>query len=207
MTPEEVIAAVRTGAVVLDLRTPRPFARRHIAGAVNLQFNRADLAERADLLLPGDVALVVYAEPEPIARVGAKLLAEAGLHVLGHLEGGLDAWGAHGGATASTPLLDVDALRARLDEVQVVDAREPFEYRYAHVPGAFLLPWTQAWERVDSAPADRPLAVMCGDEVRSASLASVLQRAGRDAILVLGGMTDWIEKGYPVEKAKSATTP
>lgn len=201
MTPDEVRSALDDGAVLLDLRTPRPFARQHITGAVNLQFNRADLAERAAMLLPDAARLVVHAEPEPIARVGARLLREAGFHVLGYLEGGLIAWLALGGATTSTPLLDVDGLRARLDAVQVVDAREPFEYRYAHVPGAFPLPWTEAWDRLDSVPTDRPLAVICGDEVRSASLASVLQRAGKDATLVLGGMTDWLEKGYPAEKA------
>jgi rhodanese-related sulfurtransferase len=49
-------------------------------------------------------------------------------------------------------------------------------------------------------PAGRPVAVICGDQTRSAAVASMLLRAGRDARLVMGGMVDWIERGYPVEK-------
>lgn len=49
--------------------------------------------------------------------------------------------------------------------------------------------------------ADAPpgmLAVICGDEVRSTLVASILQRQGRDVRLVVGGMVDWNERGYPV---------
>jgi hypothetical protein len=31
-------------------------------------------------------------------------------------------------------------------------------------------------------------------------VASVLLRAGKPASLVFGGMADWLERGYPVEK-------
>ena len=86
MTPDEVAAAQDAGAVVLDLRAPRPFARGHVPGALTMQFNRADLADRAELLLPRDRPLIVHAEPEPIARVAAQLLGDAGFDVAGSLE-------------------------------------------------------------------------------------------------------------------------
>ncbi len=200
MTPHELHAALDGGAVLLDLRTPRPFAAEHVPGAVNLQFNRADLAERAEMMLPMDVPLVVHAEPEPIAKIAAKLLADAGYDVRGWLDGGLVAWKNAGFETATTPVLTVDELEGRLGEVQVVDAREPFEYRYGHIPGAVLLPYTDAWGKSGALPAGRPLAVVCGDEVRSAALASLLQRDGRDVRLVTGGTTDWLARGFAVVK-------
>ena len=96
MTPDEVAAATAEGAIVLDLRAPRPYAREHLPGALTMQFNRADLADRAELMLPRDVPLVVHAEPEPIARVAVELLAGAGFRVAGALDGGLAAWKASG---------------------------------------------------------------------------------------------------------------
>jgi rhodanese-related sulfurtransferase len=45
--------------------------------------------------------------------------------------------------------------------------------------------------------------VICGDEVRSALVASILRRHGRSVRLVDGGMVDWNERGYPVEKQGS----
>ena len=203
MRPEAVRAALDQGAIPLDLRTPRPFAERHLPGAVNLQFNRADLADRAEMLLPTDRRYVVHAEPEPIARIAAKLLGDAGFEVAGHLEGGLAAWTGAGGETASLAVMDVDHLHGRLDEFQVVDVREGFEFRHAHIPGALSAPWTETWQAKDALPGDRPLAVVCGDEVRSAAAASILARSGFHPVLVLGGMVDWLERGYPVETKKA----
>jgi rhodanese-related sulfurtransferase len=200
MTPAEAVAALRHGAVALDLRPPRPFATEHLPGAVTMQFNRADLADRADLMLPRELALLVHAEPEPIARVAVEILRDAGFDVVGHLEGGLRAWREAGYATETLPLMDVDELEQGLDGFVVVDAREGFEHRHGHISGAVLFPPGEAWERAGETPAERPLAIVCGDQTRSAYVASILKRKGRDARLVMGGMVDWLERGYPVER-------
>ena len=200
MTPEEVKQAVEEGALVLDLRSPRPFASGHVPGAVTMQFNRADLADRAEMVLPKELPLVVHAEPEPIAKVAEELLREAGYDVRGRLEGGIAAWKEAGEEVAELPLIDVDELKEHADEYLILDVREGFEFRHGHVAGAQLLPSGEAWGRVEEIPAGRPVAVICGDQTRSAAVASMLLRAGRDARLVMGGMVDWLERGYPVEK-------
>jgi len=200
MTPQETRAAAEAGAVIVDMRPPKPFAAEHIPGAVNFQFNRADLAERADMALPRGNRYVVHAEPDPIAKVAVQILGEAGFTVEGHLEGGLKAWKGAGLPTETLPLLDVDQLRAQQADYRVVDTREGFEYRFGHIPGSELLEWTEAWDEMAKVAADRPLALVCGDQVRSAYVASVLQRLGKPASLVFGGMADWTERGYPVEK-------
>ncbi len=201
MTPEEVRKAQGEGALVLDMRTPRPFAGEHLDGAVNLQFNRADLVDRAELVLPMDLPLIVHGEPEAIAKVAAKLLADAGFTVLGLLEGGLKAWKEAGLPLKTTTTLEVDELHRHLDRYLVVDARDGFEFKYGHVPGAMMLSWIEAWENASSVPDDpRPLGVICGDEIRSSLVASILEREGRDAHLVVGGMVDWLDREYPLEK-------
>ena len=200
MTPQETRAAAEAGAVIVDMRPPKPFAAEHIPGAVNFQFNRADLAERADMALPRGNRYVVHAEPDPIAKVAVQILGEAGFTVEGHLEGGLKAWKGAGLPTETLPLLDVDQLRAQQADYRVVDTREGFEYRFGHIPGSELLEWTEAWDDMAKVATDRPLALVCGDQVRSAYVASVLQRLGKPASLVFGGMADWTERGYPVEK-------
>ncbi|HZD87171.1 MAG TPA: rhodanese-like domain-containing protein [Gaiellaceae bacterium] len=205
MTPQEVREAVEAGALVLDLRPPRPFAAGHVPGAVTMQFNRADLADRAELVLPKELRLVVHAEPAPIATTAVEILRGAGYEVLGHLEGGLAAWRDGGEPVAELPLLDVDELHDHAGEYLVLDVREGFEYRHGHVAGARLLPSGEAWDRVDEVPVDRPVAVICGDQTRSAAVASMLLRAGRDARLVMGGMVDWLERGFPTEKQAVAT--
>lgn len=201
MGPEEVRRAQEAGAVVLDLQTPRRFAERHVPGAVNLQFNRADLVDRAEMVLPSDVELVVCGEPEAIARMAAKLLEEGGFTVPGFLQGGLDAWEDAGFETATMETVEVDDLAGDVERWTVVDAREFFEFKYGHVPGSVRLGWTEAWEGASGLEAERPIAVICGDEIRSALVASILEREGKPAALVVGGMVDWLDRGYPVEKS------
>jgi rhodanese-related sulfurtransferase len=114
MTPEEVLKAQQEGAAVLDLRTPKRFATEHLEGAINLQFNRADLVDRAEMVLPQDLKLVVHGEPEAIGKMAAKLLEEGGFTVLGHLEGGLKGWKEAGHNTVTLPTVDVDTLHESL---------------------------------------------------------------------------------------------
>ena len=199
MTPVEVLTAQQSGAVVLDMRLPRPFAKAHVPGAVNLQFNRADLVDRADLALSREPQYIVHAEPEAIANVAVELMRGAGFTMMGHLEGGLAGWRAAGLPTDTIAVIGVEALKQAAGTVVTIDARDRFEYKHAHVPGACWLPWTEAWARAGEAPNGR-LAVICGDEVRSSLVASILRRRGRDVQLVVGGMVDWNERGFPVEK-------
>lgn len=207
MTPSEVIAALDRGAVVLDLRPPRPFAAGHVPGAVNLQFNRADLADRAEMVLPAGVPFIVHAEPEPVAKVAEQLLREAGFTVLGHLAGGLRAWREAGGAVEELPVIGVDELHADLAAYEVVDAREDYEFGYGHIRGAVPLPSSEAWQRAGEVGGAAPLAVVCGDQVRSSLVASILRRHGRTAVLVFGGMVDWQDRGFEVEKVRGRGVP
>ena len=204
MMPLEAQTAVANGAVVLDMRLPKIFAREHIAGAVNVQFNRADLADRIEMVFPRDVRFIVHAEPEAIAKLAVDLLGGAGFQAEGFLQGGLKGWKDAGLPTARLDLLGVDDLNTQLDQVQVVDAREPFEFKHGHVPGARPLPWTEAWEKAAASASDRPMAVICGDEVRSALVASILARTRPDVRLVTGGMVDWNERGLAIEKGQAA---
>jgi rhodanese-related sulfurtransferase len=200
MNAEQVGAAIDAGTVVLDLRPPQVFAIGHLPGAINLQFNRADLADRATMALPKTLELIVYAEPDPVARVAALILDEAGFNVAGCLDGGLKAWKASGFPLETMPVIDVTVLHDTLNHYRVLDAREPFEYRHGHVPGAASLPWTESWGRAGEMAPNGPLAVYCGTQVRSSLTASVLRRHGLDATVVTGGMTDWLDRGYAVDR-------
>lgn len=206
LTAPEVAQALERDAVVLDLRPPRLFAAGHVAGAVNVQFNRADLGDRAEMVLPKEVVYVVHAEPDPVAVVAVEILQQTGFKVAGHLAGGLHAWEAVGGAVERLPFIDVEELRAGLDGYQVIDAREEFEYRHAHIAGAILLPSGEAWTKADALSSNRPVAVVCGDQVRSSLVASILLRVGKEVVLVRGGMAAWLERGYPVESPAPVRT-
>ncbi len=197
LNAQAVDRALTHGAVVLDVRPALRFAAGHMPGAVNLRFNRADLADRALLVLPQDLEIIIHGEPEAVAGEAVDLLIGAGFRIVGYLRGGLAAWEGAGKPVLKLPVLSVEDLHERISEFQVIDARERHEYRTGHIEGAFLVPSTSAWSNASSVPNHPALAVHCADVDRSALVASILTRAGRNVSLVAGGMNAWREKGYP----------
>ena len=97
--------------------------------------------------------------------------------------------------------IDVDELAALIQEpdVAVIDVREAWEYRKAHVPGVTLLPLSQLGVRVAEIPTDKRLAIICEHGNRSLAVADFLSRRGLDAVSVRGGTTAWIRSGRAVE--------
>ena len=199
MTPAEIASALEEGAVAVDTRPLQPFAAGHLPGAVHVEFNLADLAERAALLLPRGLAAVVHAEPARTVEASVGLLEDAGLRVLGHLAGGLAAWSAEGRPQEALPCIDVAELQARRERFLVLDVRERYEFVHGHLAGARLLPSGEVWAAPDDAvPRGQPVAVFCSGYGRATFAASALARRGVDAVLVRGGMYEWQGHGYPV---------
>ena len=78
---------------VVDVRSPREYAAKHIDGSVNLPLNH--LAERAQEL-PADRPLLVHCAGGYRSSIGASLLRQRGLNRVSELAGGLAAWEAAG---------------------------------------------------------------------------------------------------------------
>ncbi|HET7481631.1 MAG TPA: rhodanese-like domain-containing protein [Actinomycetota bacterium] len=197
MNPENALREISAGAVPLDLRPPARFAAGHVGGAVALQFNRADLAERAELYLPTEERYVLFADNDVIARTAEEILHHAGFDIAGYVEGGVAAWSDADLPTQVLSSISIDDVGD--PSLKIVDVREPFEYDFAHIAGALLHPSTQSWYLHDQLPAKVRLAFVCADEVRSAYVASLALRQGKDARLVLGGMSEWINRSLPTE--------
>ena len=86
-------------------------------------------------------------------------------------------------------------LKARLDRgdrIVLLDVREPAEQRLAALPGARLLPMSEAWRRVDELDADEEMVVFCHHGIRSAHLIGHLETRGFARLLNLrGGIDAW----------------
>ena len=197
MKPAEAARAVTAGSVLLDLRKPSRFVAEHVPASVSFQFNRADLADRAEIYLPRMVPFIVIADNDVISDTAVGLLSDAGFEVA-MVEGGVRAWRDDGCELKEFPSIDVGSLVDQ-ERVHVVDVRESFEYDYAHVPGSVLHPSMQSWDLHAQLPDELELAFICADEARSIYVASLAAKQGKKASLVRGGMSEWFEKALPVE--------
>jgi len=101
-----------------------------------------------------------------------------------------------------------DEIKARLDRKDkfvLVDVREDREYDADHIVGAVHLGKGIIERDVEAKyPAlDTELVLYCGGGFRSALAADNLQNMGYTNVISMdGGIREWREKAYPLEKGK-----
>lgn len=95
-------------------------------------------------------------------------------------------------------LSSVSAVHDRLDEIQLVDCREAYEWEAGRVEGAIHIPLNalMAGTGTEVLDSDKPTAVICRSGNRSELAAMMLQARGLEAYNVEGGMEEWAREGY-----------
>ena len=91
----------------------------------------------------------------------------------------------------------VQAHRAVLKGVTVLDVREPGEFQSGHIEGAMNVPLGKLEANLDRIPKGQHVLAYCGHGERSSTAASLLERAGIGSLLNLsGGIGAWMDAGY-----------
>ena len=103
---------------------------------------------------------------------------------------------------------NVEQVKARLDrgdEFVLVDVREDREFDVDHLPGAVHLGKGVIERDIEAKYPDlqTELILYCGGGFRSALAADNLQKMGYSNVISMdGGIRDWRQKGYPLEKSR-----
>lgn len=106
-------------------------------------------------------------------------------------------------------MLDVETLKEKMsdDAILLVDVRgtEDFVGEQGHIKNAINIPLEDLPSRLDelSGYIEKPVALICRTDRRSAKAAQLLTRNGyADVHVVKQGMTDWNARGFPVAKSE-----
>ncbi|HEX9269529.1 MAG TPA: rhodanese-like domain-containing protein [Candidatus Limnocylindria bacterium] len=90
-------------------------------------------------------------------------------------------------------------VSAKLEEVHLLDVREPDEWEAGHIPGSQHIPMRELRARIDELPRDRKIVAVCRHGNRSEAVTRGLQGLGFDCENLEGGVTDWRRAGLPLE--------
>lgn len=110
-----------------------------------------------------------------------------------------------GTQTSGTTAMNAADAKERIDGANapyLLDVREAYEYREAHIPGARLIPLGELGKKLDELPRDREILVICRSGNRSGTATRQLNSAGFKAINLSGGMIGWQRMGFPTRKGK-----
>ena len=188
-------AAIKNGALLIDLRSAQAFAEHHPLGALNLAYG-PKVGYWAGFVLQPDARVVLLATDERQAQDAARQLMRIGVsRIDGYLVGGMHAWDAASLPTAGIALTTAQELHTSIVRGRsplVIDVRTTREWDAGHIDGAVHIPLGELSARASEIPRTRPVATICEAGYRSALAASLLSRAGVDDVTsITGGMAAW----------------
>jgi rhodanese-related sulfurtransferase len=97
-------------------------------------------------------------------------------------------------------LTSVKGVFEHLGDIQLVDCREPYEWRAGRVEGAIHIPLNDIMAGAGSdLDHDKPIAVICRSGNRSELATMMFLARGFKASNVQGGMEAWAAEGLPFQ--------
>jgi rhodanese-related sulfurtransferase len=186
-SPPKVLDAVRLGVVaqssawVVDLRPRTAFARAHLARTINVEHGTL-FTTYLGWLLPEDTPLVLVGESRQVVAGAQRDLARIGIdHLAGRYVGRLPSTG----AASSYPIRGFRELHEAMRRPGIValDVRRQDEWDSGHLDGALHLPLHELGANIREIPRGT-VWVHCAAGFRAGIAASLLERSGRQVVLV-----------------------
>jgi hydroxyacylglutathione hydrolase len=186
----ELRTRIDAGEWVVDLRDRTAYAASHVHGSVGIALGQQFstylgwlMPWGTSLTLIGDSAAQVADAQRMLVRIGIDKLQGSATGTADELSAGTPTAGYPRHTFAELPDGIVDASKATDDDAVLLDVRRDDEYATSFIPGAAHIPMHQLLENLDALPPGQ-LWVHCASGYRASIAASLLDRAGRDVVLI-----------------------
>ena len=181
---DELRRRIDAGEWVVDLRSSTAFARGHLPGSFSFDAS-GNVVTYLGWTLPWGTPLTLIGESvEQVAAVQRELV-RIGIDRPAAQATGTAEQLAGGGPLASFRAATFAELAQAMKEgdVQVIDVRGAAEWTDGHLAGAVHLPLHELPDRTHELP-DGPLWVHCASGFRASIAGSMLQRVGKEVVVV-----------------------
>jgi rhodanese-related sulfurtransferase len=169
---------------VVDVRNRVAYASSHLRGSVSFEYGKgSSFTSYLGWVLPWNRPLTLLGS-RPDVEHAIRDLSRIGFESPDASVGAGPGDWAPGAATAGYPRVGWDAVpRTGTGDDVLLDVRRADEYAASHLAGALNIPVHELLSRLDEVPPGR-LWVHCASGYRAGVAASLLQRAGRDVVLI-----------------------
>ncbi len=185
-----------SGALILDTRDNKDFALGFIPQSINIGIN-GDFAPWVGAMIR-DVKqpLLLVTAPGKEAESVTRLSRVGFDNVLGHLEGGYDAWLAAGKETDTVQRISAEEMAATVDvsKDKIIDIRKESEYAAEHLEDAYSRPLAYINDWINEINPEEHFYLHCAGGYRSMIAASILQARGYRNFTEIGGGFNAISK-------------
>jgi hydroxyacylglutathione hydrolase len=184
VSPAELRRHIEDGEWVVDLRDRTAFAAGHLAGSLGFELSTNFVTYLGWLYQWGAALTLVGESVDQVAQARRELVRIGIDSLAGMAAGDIEAL-ADGERLRSYPVSDFTGLaKVRTERtVHVIDARRADERSRGGVEGSQHIPLHELSDRLDEVP-DGEVWVYCASGYRASIAASVLDRLGRQVVLI-----------------------
>ena len=193
----KALMASNSDAIIVDVRTPQEFEKKHVLDALNIPLE--DLREGNFSQLPDkNATIIIYCWTGRRAQDAAEILIENDYRNVYEMGGIVDWTGKLEGTEVNTGYKQIsqeEAMKILAEDpnAKLLDCRFPKDYELRHIPNAIHYPLEAAvadnFEKIPD--KDAPLITYCGDGNRGKLTAKVLVEKGYTNVYTMGGIIDW----------------
>ena len=172
--------AEETGALILDTRKNEDFAKGFIPQSINIGID-GDFAPWVGALIADVKQPIILVTEKNQEEESVTRLSRVGFdNLIGHLEGGFDAWKKAGKEMDTVNRITAEefAKQVKIGESKVIDIRKESEYCAEHVEESYSKPLASINNWIKDINPKEPFFLHCAGGYRSMIAASVLQARG-----------------------------
>lgn len=169
-----------TGALILDTRKNGDFAKGFIPQSINIGID-GDFAPWVGALIADVKQPIILVTEKGQEEESLTRLSRVGFdNLIGHLEGGFDAWKKAGKEIDTIHRITAEefAKQVKIGESKVIDIRKESEYCAEHVEESYSKPLASINEWIKDINPKEPFFLHCAGGYRSMIAASILQARG-----------------------------
>lgn len=201
LTPKEFeVVAEETGALILDTRGQKDFARAFIPQSINIGLTGEFAPWVGAMIVDVNQPILLITDPGREEEAVTRLSRVGFDHVLGHLNGGFEAWLKEGLETDHVNQISIEdfAQKVNLQEDVVIDIRKESEYAAEHLEDAYSKPLAYINDWIKDINPEQHFYLHCAGGYRSMIAASILQARGyRNFTEVDGGFNALAKTALP----------
>jgi len=169
-----------TGALVLDTRHDKVFAKGFIPGSVNISLDGQFAPWVGALIADVNQKLILVTEPDRLEETITRLSRVGFDNIIGYIDGGFQAWKSAGMEVDEVQRVSPEQFAAIYDpaKMKVIDVRKASEFDAERVAGAvnqpldFINDWTKNIDENEN------IYFYCGGGYRSMMACSILKSRG-----------------------------
>jgi glyoxylase-like metal-dependent hydrolase (beta-lactamase superfamily II) len=201
LSPEAFeLLANETGALMLDTRDAREFAKGFIPNSINIGLEGSFAQWVGEMIPDVKQQILLITDPGKEEEAITRLSRVGYDHTIGYLKDGFKSWKESGQEFETTQRITARDLEElyRKEIPLLFDVRKKSEFDSEHVVDAINVPLNEINKHLAQFPKDKPFVLHCGSGYRSMIAASILkQRGWQDFWDVEGGFDDISKTSIP----------